>query len=250
MIAQWPIGGATRRRSGKNCSKGPPTATLPVSRPVRTPYAALSRNQDPEPGSPVDIGGGIRLSTYRAGPTSHAWWAMIVLMFVAGSLFLAYVFSYLYLWTVSPAVWSISYPSIVWPLSSAGLFLGSAAAFRFADRSLGRPGDRHWPTPLFLMAGAMLAVAAVAVDVVGHMQSGLKASQNSYGALVYLADFLTGQIVAAVAIMTCFTVARHFAGRLDRDRRITFESTALLAYYGAGQGLLGLVLVHGFPRVI
>ena len=30
---------------------------------------------------------------------------MVVLMLVAGSLYLAYVFSYLYLWTVSPQVW-------------------------------------------------------------------------------------------------------------------------------------------------
>ena len=41
----------------------------------------------------------------RSGPVSHSWWAMVVLLLVAGSLYLAYVFSYLYLWTVSPQVW-------------------------------------------------------------------------------------------------------------------------------------------------
>ena len=62
--------------------------------------------------------------------------------------------------------------------------------------------------------------------------------------------FRAGQIVFAVTMMTLFAVARHFAGRLDREWRVNYEMTALLAYYAAGQSLLGLVLVHGFPRLI
>ena len=31
---------------------------------------------------------------------------------------------------------------------------------------------------------------------------------------------------------------------------MTFDTFALLAYYAAGQGLLGLLLVHGFPRAV
>src|SRR5690606_503 len=51
---------------------------------------------------PVDIGAGIILPTYMSGHRSHAWWAMMVLIVVASSLYLAYLFSYLYLWVVSP----------------------------------------------------------------------------------------------------------------------------------------------------
>ncbi|PLU68992.1 cytochrome c oxidase subunit I, partial [Sinorhizobium medicae] len=54
----------------------------------------------------IEIARGVRLPTYMSGPTSHSWWAMVVLMFVAGSLYLAYVFSYLFLWVVSPEVWA------------------------------------------------------------------------------------------------------------------------------------------------
>ena len=46
-----------------------------------------------------------RCRPMSSGPLSHSWWAMVVLLLVAGSLYLAYVFSYLYLWTVSPQVW-------------------------------------------------------------------------------------------------------------------------------------------------
>jgi cytochrome c oxidase subunit I+III len=210
---------------------------------------------DPGPGrGPVDVGAGLRLPVYRSGPSSHSWWAMVVLMLVAGSLFLAYLFSYVYLWTVSPQVWapagSPALPGVSWPVTSAVLLLAATAAFLGADRSLGWPGQRRWATPILLLAGAAAAVAAVGVEISGHWQTGLRPTDNSYGALVYMASALTGQLVFAVAIMTLYTLARHFTGRLDRIRRVTFDNTALLLYYAAAQGLLGLALVHGFPRLI
>jgi cytochrome c oxidase subunit I+III len=68
--------------------------------------------------------------------------------------------------------------------------------------------------------------------------------------MVYMSSALTGQIAAVVAIMTLYTIARCLAGKVDRERRVTFDNTTLLARYAAIQGLLGLVLVHGFPRAI
>jgi cytochrome c oxidase subunit I+III len=79
---------------------------------------------------------------------------------------------------------------------------------------------------------------------------GLRPTASSYGALVYMAVVLGGQIAFAVAIMSLFAIARHFAGTLDRERRLTYETTALLAWYGAAQTAAGLLLVHGFPRAI
>src|SRR5690606_10197556 len=95
---------------------------------------------DPEPGEPVDIGGGIMLPTYVSGSLSHSWWAMVVLLLVAASLYLAYVFSYLYLWTVSPAVWPDSsyLPSATWPLAAAALLLASSGLLALAGRTLSR----------------------------------------------------------------------------------------------------------------
>ena len=48
--------------------------------------------------------------------------------------------------------------------------------------------------------------------------------------------------IAAVIIGN--TLARLAAGRLHSARRVTFDTVVLLAYYAAGQGLLGLLLVH------
>ena len=59
-------------------------------------------SNDPEPLGSVDIGRGVSVPAYMTGPVSHAWWATVILMLVAGSLYLSFVFSYLYIWTVAP----------------------------------------------------------------------------------------------------------------------------------------------------
>jgi cytochrome c oxidase subunit I+III len=209
---------------------------------------------DPGPDKgPVEIGGGLRLPVYMTGPSSHAWWAMAVLMFVAASLYLSYVFSYLFLWTVSPEVWAARggapLPSAAWPLASAGLFVCAAVAFMIAGRSLGPRESRRLHTPALILLGAACAVGAIATEIAGHWSAGLRPHDNSYGAMVYLGGALSAQLVFAVFIMSLFAVARHFAGRLDRVRRASLETTSLLLYYTVGQAILGLVLVHGFPRV-
>jgi cytochrome c oxidase subunit I+III len=50
--------------------------------------------------------------------------------------------------------------------------------------------------------------------------------------------------------MALFVLARLAARRLDGIRRVTFDNTALLWYYSVVQGLFGLLLVHGFPRLV
>lgn len=208
---------------------------------------------DTGPATRAGIGAGITVPTYVAGPASHSWWAMIVIMLVAASLFLSFVFSYLYIWTVSPASWppaAAPLPDIAWPLGAAALLGLAVLCYRLADRLLPAPGERGIASALLLLLGAAAAVAAIAVEVLGHWQAGLSPSASSYGALVFLASVLGGQLAGAVLVMTLLTVARLLARRTNRVLRITFENTALLLYYTAAQTLLGLALVHGFPRLI
>ncbi|MBU1209980.1 MAG: cytochrome c oxidase subunit I [Alphaproteobacteria bacterium] len=202
----------------------------------------------------VDIGAGIKLASYMSGPSSHSWWAMVVLMLVAASLYLSYVFSYLYLWTVAPQVWAPAgapaLPAAAWPAASALLLISSVILFVAADRSLPKPGARNLATPLLLLLGATASVAAVAVEILGHLGTGLLPTASSYAAMVHMAAALTGQLVFAIVVMSLFTAARYFTGKLDRVRRVTFDNTKPLVYYAAAQVLVGLALVHGFPRLI
>jgi cytochrome c oxidase subunit I+III len=99
------------------------------------------------------------------------------------------------------------------------------------------------------VAGAALA-ASLATEITGHWQSGLRPSASGYAAMVYMAAFLQFQVVAAVCLMVLFSLARVLTHRVDQVRRVTVDNTAILLHYAVAQGLLGLLLVHGFPRVV
>ncbi|MBB2971394.1 cytochrome c oxidase subunit I [Mesorhizobium sp. RMAD-H1] len=203
---------------------------------------------------PVDIGGGISLPTYMSGPTSHSWWAMVVLMFVAASLYLSYVFSYLFLWTVSPDVWapvgSPALPALAWPLASTLLLLVGTGLISLATHLLPSPGARRAAVPVAIFLAVVCLVGSLGVEIAGHWRTGLSPAATAYGAMVYMAATLFGQLAFTLVIFGGFTIARYLTGKLDRERRVTFDNMRLLYYYTAGQSLFGLVLIHGFPRLV
>ena len=211
---------------------------------------------DPGPSHPpVDIGGSIRLPVYVTGPTSHSWWAMVVLLLVIGTIFVSLIFSYLYLWTVSPEVWPAatdqSVPRLVWPLISALLLVLSGAAIAYASRALRLSATRGlWPACIAVLIAIPLLLGAFGIDLYSQWQSGLRPTASSYGAVVFTVVSMQGLLAAVLTIMGFYTVARALCGLLNAERRATFDNTMLLWHYTVGQGLLGLAVVHLFPRLI
>jgi heme/copper-type cytochrome/quinol oxidase subunit 3 len=191
----------------------------------------------------VDIGGGLRLPVYMTGPDSQAWWAMVILMLVAGSLYGCLLFSYLYLWTVSPDAWPGGVPSAAWPLAAAALLLLSSGVVGYANRVVTRSGDCR----ALLLAVPLLA-AAVAVNFIAHR--GLSPQESAYGAVVHAVMSIDGFFAAVVITMALFAVARRIAGRLDRERRVVFDNARIFWHYTVAQTLAGLAMVHGFPRLV
>jgi cytochrome c oxidase subunit I+III len=201
--------------------------------------------------APVEIGGGIRLPVYVTGPSSHSWWATAILLLVAASMFVALLFSYLYVWTVSPEVWPTAsgqpMPQLPWPLASAAAYILSSAAVAGAGRMLEQA--LVWPMRLALLVACAALAAALSIELGGHWNSGLYPGVSSYGALVYSVLVIEGQLAAAAVVMGLYTVARSLAGKLTQARRVTYESTMLFWHYTVGQGLISLLVLHGFPRV-
>jgi cytochrome c oxidase subunit I+III len=208
-------------------------------------------SSDPRPLRRAEIGHGIKVPTYVSGPLSHSWWAMVILLLVAGSLYLAYVFSYLYLWTVSPQVWpkGEQLPSAVWPVASALLLIGSSAVMFWLGRSLPTASRGSFAFVVLVAAAVLALCGSVAVEACGHWRVGLRPDADAHGAMAYMASFLQLQLVLALVVMAGFTIARRLAGMLNRRRRNVFDNLALLWHYTVGQGLLGLLLIHGFPRL-
>jgi cytochrome c oxidase subunit I+III len=205
-------------------------------------------SNDVESVDEVDIGRGAAVPTYMSGPTSHAWWATVILLLVAASLYFAFVFSYLYLWTVAPQFWAPSGAQLAPVTNVAGaaaLLLTAAAATFVAARIF---ATTHTGFCILAAVAAIALLGASGLEIVGHWGTGLRPDASGYAALVYLTSVLQLQMVGAIVIMACVVIARVACGRLTSARRATFEAFALLTYYAAGQGLLGLLIVHGFPR--
>ena len=202
----------------------------------------------------VDIGGGIRLPTYVSGPMSHSWWAMVILMLVAAALYISYFFSYLYLWTVSPAVWAYAGspgpPALIVPLSAAGLLLVSAGLVWLAGKALPSAGQIGWQSALLLLGAGAALIGAIVLEVLGHLGTRLDPAASAYGAMVYMAGVLAGQAGFACVIMMAFAMGRALTGQLNAVRRVTYDNCALFTYYTVVQTLIGLLLIHGFPRLV
>ncbi|MBM1170020.1 cytochrome c oxidase subunit I [Microvirga arabica] len=202
----------------------------------------------------VDIGGGLRLPTYVTGSMNHSWWAMIILMMVTGMVFSCIVFSYLFLWTVNPRIWPTSaaaLPSIWWPVGAGALLVASSLLVWLAGRRLSQVPERSaWLTRIALLVAIPLLIGSVALEVFGQLETGLRPSESGYGAVVYSLASYQGFVVAVLAIMGLYTVVRSLAGRLNRVRRSTFDNTQLFWHYGVAQGLVALLIVHAFPRLL
>jgi len=204
---------------------------------------------DPAPDrAPVDVGGGLRLPVSCVGSASHSWWAMVMLVMVCASIFCALLFAYLFLWTTSPDVWPApaALAAVPWPLASSVLLAGSSALAWAGGRGLrhGRQGCLRIALPL----GALMLAAAVGLEADAQWRAGLRPQDHAYAAAVYALIGLQGTLAIAVAFMSLFTTARSWAGKLGAARRACLDNTTLLWHYTAVQGLVGTLVLHGFPR--
>jgi cytochrome c oxidase subunit I+III len=201
---------------------------------------------DPPPLPRVRAGKDVLLPTYVHGPMSHSYWAVVVLLLVIGSLYLSYFFSYLYLWTVNPAAW-VAAGSAASALASGMLLVASLASLTAARRALAREARVIFVGALLFGLAAL--VASLTLNVANLWESGLRPPASGYGAIVYANDFLQMQVVVALTFMAMFALAREAANKLDKTRSVVFDNLELLWRYAIGQGLVGLLLVHAFPRV-
>jgi cytochrome c oxidase subunit I+III len=205
---------------------------------------------DPPPLPAVRVGKYLALETSASGSVSHSYWAMLVVLATAAALYLSFLFSYVFLWTVSPAQWTRAAGQPAhWPLLSAALFVASSGLLVAARGALRGTRSKALFNVLIALAATAL-VSALSADTAGHWFAGLRPSDDAFSAMVYMNAFLQFQLVAALAIMAGFAIARSLAGRLDRARPAVFDNLALLWHYTVGQALAGLLLVHGAPHLL
>jgi len=134
-------------------------------------------------------------------------------------------------------------PGLGFAAASALLLLSSSGAVALANRRVKRDGG-CWP----LAVAIPLFVSSVIVNFVA--QAEVSPRESAYGAIVYAIVSWDAFFAACATLLALFALARRRAGLLDRERRVTFDNARLFWHYSVAQGLAGLAMVHGFPRLI
>ncbi len=187
----------------------------------------------------ADVGAGITIPTYATGPASHGWWAMVVLLTVAGMVFVMVGFSYIFLWSRAPSAWA----SLPAALAAAAPIGGNAAALLAGWLSL------RWLTKGAL-APAMLALTLATLSLVcanvfefwNWTDFGLDPTADSRGATVFAMLSLQGFCVFVSVLMCAYVLVRAAAAKLSAQRRATLECAWLFIGYTAAQGLAAAFL--------
>ena len=95
----------------------------------------------------------------------------------------------------------------------------------------------------------LVLLAALAADLIGHVESGLRPTDSAYGAVVYTFLALQFCYVFTLVVMGWFVLARSLAGLIDRERRQMYDNTMLIWHYAVAQALIAIAIVQFFPRL-
>jgi cytochrome c oxidase subunit I+III len=211
----------------------------------------LWQSDPPPTGRLYDIGAGIKLPDYVSGAQSHSWWAMVVLMLVDGSVFANLVFAFFYLWTIAPRGWppaGMEIPGLTISILCATLWAASSGIFGLANRALSGSSSRLLSSTAVLIA-MLLMWAAFALNTHALLSTDVRPDAHAYGAVIFTMLAWQGLHVFLLTLMAGYTLARSWAGLLDRERRNTFDNTRVMWHYSVAQALVALVVMHA-PRVL
>ncbi len=195
----------------------------------------------------ADIGAGIVVPTYRAGPSSHGWWAMVLTLICGGVVAGLAGFSYVFLWSRSPAEWSSPPALINLVMTLVPYALASLLAFAACQVvRLKRARSGMIATAMMITASILIvwgwasgwaAWRALDIDPTAHAQF----------AMIYAFIAWDGFFAFVVALMGLFVLLRWIAGLVAAERPSTFDLIALFVIYTAGQGSFSSLLTYLFP---
>jgi cytochrome c oxidase subunit I+III len=200
----------------------------------------------------ANIGAGIVLPTHATGPVTASWWAMVCIMLVSGTAYACLIGSYLFLWLVNgEGMWpppGQGIPVVEWGFGAFALYAAAGLCVTVAGWTLG--DGRGWLHRLALLAGVAALAGGVVADGWALWQGPIWPTVHAYGASAWGLFVWQASHVAIALLMGLYTVARSLAGKLGGERRLTLDNSRLFWLYTIGQGMVGLVLVHGFPRLL
>jgi cytochrome c oxidase subunit I+III len=190
----------------------------------------------------VDVGAGIKLSTYATGPRTHGWWAIIALLIVIGMIWLMTLFAYAFLFGVQTQFWRDP-PGFEGLLTILPLYGFAAGLALFARRLLFK-GTTRWTPPTMLLFAAPAIVLAPIVDLMSWRTEGFDPELTAQAALVHAFLSQQGLLCAICAIMAVYMAARASRGLITEPRNNSFDLVTIFFVYTAVQGSLTALLTR------
>lgn len=194
----------------------------------------------------VDVGGGIRLKTYATGPSTHGWWAMIMLLIVAFMVFLMLVFGFLFVFGVHPEYW-IDFNASGPALPIAALYTAGGALVLLGRHLLQREGSTLWSPTTQVLLGCLASASAWILDFALWQDAGIDPEASAQGALIMAFLSLEGFLVGVAVLMGAYLALRTSRNMIERPRSVTFDVTMLFLVYTAAQGAASTLLTRLFP---
>ncbi|WP_447763902.1 cbb3-type cytochrome c oxidase subunit I [Sphingopyxis panaciterrae] len=190
----------------------------------------------------VDIGAGIMVPTYVTGPSSHGWWAMVILLVVMAMIFIMALFSLAFLWSNQPGFWAP--PPRIGTALPVALLYGTALVAALAARRL-LPRGAGGASGL-LLASVLAAGVALWLDWSSWRASGLVPQASGQGATIYALQALQAFATGTGLLMAAFCAARALRGLVSLPRNNSVDLTMLFLAYTAVQGLVAALFGRAF----
>lgn len=188
----------------------------------------------------VDIGAGIIVPTYVTGPSSHGWWAMIILLIVIAMIFIMAMFSLAFLWSNQQAFWSLP-PPFVDAIPIVALYAITLVCV-FGARWLLR---RRVAAPaISLVVAAAAAAMALWLDYIGWRGAGLVPQVSGQGAVIFALHALQACSVGIGAMMALYCCARAARGLVTQPTNNSVDLAVLFLGYTALQGAVGALFAR------
>ncbi|HEX5789135.1 MAG TPA: cbb3-type cytochrome c oxidase subunit I [Woeseiaceae bacterium] len=195
----------------------------------------------------LDIGHGVTVPLYRAGPASVGWWALLITLIADLSAYASLVFAWFFYWTADAGFFSAAgrHPDVVWLGAAALLLVVAWLATLAADRLLGRLGKGGFAA----LQGLGAVCAGLAAAALLLAPRGLDPTAHVYPAMVWLLAGWTGAHLALGILMQGYCIARRAFGRLSARYAIDSRNTILYWHYAAATGLVTLGLLVLAPEL-
>jgi cytochrome c oxidase subunit I+III len=195
----------------------------------------------------TDIGASIRVPNYVSGPSSHGWWAMVIVLVVGAMVCLLAAFSYVFLWSRRPDLWQAP-PAISSFMTSVGLLVVAGLCAGAAPRAVRMARERAVTAAAgLLVLASAAAIAATVLEGRAWWATGLRPEASSQGASVYALLSWAGTFAAIGGLMGFYVMLRRLFGRLAAERPATVDLISLFLAFTAAQAIGVILLVRLFP---